>query len=305
MYYSYNIKKIKTYKTIDNTYTLSVKSDYHQFDSRGIISKNTSADIMKTVMAKTYAWIHRNNLQEDVKILITMHDELVFEVTTEKLELLVPELAKIMMLPEIINDKFHWPIPLTVDVKYGESWRVKKKFFEDFPEAKKRLNEPLIEFSFVPTPVVETKSKIIAEPAKQEPAPVINSMPDSTNQPEPIVQEKPKADSTSQEILDIDLSSIQSKVSSDSTSEPNIDVNKIANDDPVYVYTLRDTGSVTLIHLNHILDFLIRENKDSPDSYEGPKKILRVRDPQGNSLLVSEYKVPIDAFRALARLYKI
>jgi hypothetical protein len=108
--------------------------------------QGVAADIMKTIMAKLYAWIHRNNLEEDIKILITMHDELVFEITEDKLELLVPEIAKIMMLKEVIQGMLKWPIPLTVDVKYGDSWRVKKKFFDEFPQTKKRLDEPLMEF---------------------------------------------------------------------------------------------------------------------------------------------------------------
>jgi hypothetical protein len=101
------------------------------------------ADIMKTVMVRIYNWIHLNNLQDDIRILITMHDELVFEIKTEKLGLYIPKIAKIMMLSDLLQDQLKWPLPLTVDVKYGESWRVTKKFFDDFPELKKNIDDPL------------------------------------------------------------------------------------------------------------------------------------------------------------------
>jgi len=250
------------------------------------------ADLMKTAMSKTYAWIHRNNLQDDIKVLITMHDELVFEITTEKIELYVPELAKIMMLPEIINDVLHWPLPLTVDVKYGDSWRVKKKFFDDFPNARARLSEPLMEFNVAsPSPAPEAVS---VEPPVLEPVPPVAYVEEK---PQEVMPQEEKAIETTQ------VQQPEEPTLPTNTSLKILDIGKDLNENSEqFIYTIRDTGAVTLLHLNHIIEFFLKENLDK---YNGPKKIVKIKDAQGNSMLVDEYKFPVDAFRALARFFRV
>lgn len=240
------------------------------------------ADIMKTVMAKIHSWILVNNLEEDVKVLITMHDELVFEVTTEKLELLVPEITKIMMLREVINDVFKWPIPLTVDVKYGNSWRVKKKFYEDFPHTRARLSEPLMKLRDLnlKSPIIEAVMKDL--PPKEMPPAEAISLDIST---QPVVEDKNVYSNPSPEII------LENKPSAINEKE--------------FLYILRDTGDITVLHLNAIIKFILKEQEKNPDRYVSPKKILRVRDQEGSSLMVSEYLIPVDLFLGLARFFKI
>ena len=244
------------------------------------------ADIMKTVMVRLYRWVHKNNLQDDVRLLITMHDELVMEITTDKLELLVPEITKIMMVPDFIK-AFQWQIPLTVDVKYGDSWRVKKKFYTDFPHAKDRLSEPLMEFSATePVP-----SSVTPEPSTG--SVVLQNAPVEA----PVAQQGPVTAPESKQVLAPDVEFM-------SASE-DLSETKPENTGTEFIYTLRDTGSTTLFHANNVIKFCDLEMKVNPDRYSSEKKILRLKDQEGHSLLVSEFKFPIDLFLSLARFYRI
>lgn len=253
--------------------------------------QGASADIMKAVMSALYNWIHRNNFQNDIKMLITMHDELVFEITTEKLEFLVPEIAKIMMLDDVITKQLRWEIPLTVDVKYGNSWRVSNSFFNDFPAAKERLSEPLYESN-------GSRIKPIHSAPKKE---IKEQSMDSENN-EKIVKETPyvgKVEVSDEEELSSEKKFLNEKNIKNLSSTMPVEIN---NDSPELVYTIRDRRKINLMWLNTILNFMTKENKDI---YTSQKKILRLRDVEGNSLLVSEYEVPVDVFVALARYHGI
>jgi len=360
--------------------------------------QGAAADIMKTVMVRMYNWIHMNNLQDDIRILITMHDELVFEIKEDKLGFFVPKIARIMMLSDLLQDGLKWSLPLTVDVKYGDSWRMKNKFFDDFPELKKNIDDPLdfhysgqvtssrysIALGKAPdvagdavshkeetTPIEAVKPPVapVAEPAPvapTEPQPVPVASPEPVkegfvgwNMTETVVvadlatMADPKATiftsvqpdpvpvlvpvSKSAESGDIDLNDIlgsytpppatdstavpvvptpvDSPVKSDEAlplSEPVVaqEVEQNSTEDlpeineEEVVYTVRDRRKSTLRRLNEILTFLTIDEAKY-ESYKSPKKILRVKDSEGNSLRISEGKIPVDPFLTLARYFGI
>ena len=66
---------------VQDTYTLSVHSPLHRYDSETLISKNTAADIQKLAIAKTYERLHRLGYSptqsHDVQLILTIHDETV------------------------------------------------------------------------------------------------------------------------------------------------------------------------------------------------------------------------------------
>jgi len=333
------------------------------------------ADIMKTVMVRVYNWIHTNNLQDDIRVLLTMHDELVFEIKEDKLDIYVPKLTKIMGLTDLLQDSLKWPLPLTVDVKYGDSWRMKKKFYDDFPELKARINEPL-DFHYssqsttnryaialgkvsepdivgvlvtekpesraIPEPISVSEPLAIPEPTSvsepltiSEPTPVSEPVKELVVLPEPptdpiqaisvleIVQPV-TVDSTASEPLkttvvpDIDMNDILSSLTPStkldapiSSQESNpvenqsvrTEVPQINQSDEEFIYIVRDLKKTTSRRLNDILLFLVDEKRC--ECYQSPKKTLQIRDEQGHSLNVSEYKVPIDVFLALVRYFGI
>jgi hypothetical protein len=141
-YYFYYKLKSKTIEGSGPTYTIAVHSPLHRFDSVGIISKNTCADIIKTVMVRVNNWIRSNNLQDEIKILITMHDELVYEMPENRLIDFIPSINNIMCLTDVLQGSLGWPIPLTVDAEYGDTWHTTEDFFKEHPELR-TIDKPI------------------------------------------------------------------------------------------------------------------------------------------------------------------
>lgn len=79
--------------------------------------QGTAADVMKIAMIRVYKAIEKHGLFDDCKMLMTIHDELDFEITETRLNEILPILVDAMMVkvPE-------WPLPLKVDVEVGPTW---------------------------------------------------------------------------------------------------------------------------------------------------------------------------------------
>lgn len=94
--------------------------------------QGTSADIMKLSMAQLYKeFQNRGWLQSRrVLIVITIHDELVFEIREEGAGEVVRVIEEIMCDKSVAplmrkpGDKDGWLVPLKVDVEFGEDWTV-------------------------------------------------------------------------------------------------------------------------------------------------------------------------------------
>lgn len=82
--------------------------------------QGTSADMIKASMVEIDKYIKENNLQEDVRILATIHDELLFEIKKDK-ESCIKEIQKIM--ENILNTyNLKTDIPIVTNVKIGDRW---------------------------------------------------------------------------------------------------------------------------------------------------------------------------------------
>jgi hypothetical protein len=208
-------------------------------------------------------------------MLITMHDELVFEINENKLDLYIPRITKIMMLEDILQGMLKWPVPLTVEVKVGDSWRVKEKYFDTHPEAKAAINEPL-DFNYGAT--LPNRYSIALG---KETNPDLGAI---------------KADSTP---VISDSTSVNSEPIIDSTTIT--ETPKIIIENDVLIYTIKKRSRGTVRWMNDILTFFLNEK----NLYEGQRKILRVKDEDGNSLLVSEFMVPVEPFLALAKFFEL
>jgi len=77
--------------------------------------QGSSADIIKLAMLEIYNWIGANN--SDIKMLMQVHDELVFEVKQDKAD----EFAN--KIQELMTNAYALEIPLKVDVGIGDSWQ--------------------------------------------------------------------------------------------------------------------------------------------------------------------------------------
>lgn len=78
--------------------------------------QSVNADIMKIAMIRIYKYIHENNLEGDAKMIMQVHDELVFEIREHKAEELAKEFKKIMA------GVYKFDVPIVVDAKIGDNW---------------------------------------------------------------------------------------------------------------------------------------------------------------------------------------
>jgi DNA polymerase-1 len=76
--------------------------------------QGTAADIIKKAMIQLDHWIEHTDL--DIRMLMQVHDELVFEVKTEQLEQAKPEIKRLMESAMSLN------VPLIVEVGEGDNW---------------------------------------------------------------------------------------------------------------------------------------------------------------------------------------
>lgn len=85
--------------------------------------QGNSADITKLAMGLIYKECKKRGWLEKVHMLVTMHDELVFEIDKDILEEAIDIFVNIMCRnPALLRLK--WPVPLTSDVEMGHSWMV-------------------------------------------------------------------------------------------------------------------------------------------------------------------------------------
>lgn len=78
--------------------------------------QGTAADLIKIAMAKVSDFVHEKYGHDEVKLLLQVHDELLFEAKTE----LVQKLSG--GIRDIMENVYKLSVPLTVDIKYGDNW---------------------------------------------------------------------------------------------------------------------------------------------------------------------------------------
>jgi DNA polymerase-1 len=85
--------------------------------------QGTEADLIKLAMRYLYEWIQKEKLQEDVKMILQVHDEIVFEIRETRTDELVPQIIKIMESVFQESWKNITPsVPIKVDSAIGKDW---------------------------------------------------------------------------------------------------------------------------------------------------------------------------------------
>jgi DNA polymerase I-like protein with 3'-5' exonuclease and polymerase domains len=82
----------------------------------------TGSDVMKWAMGLVYRECKKRGWLEKVRMIITIHDELVYEIEDSILQEAV-EVLKDLMLKKATS-KLAWRIPLTCDIEAGDDWTV-------------------------------------------------------------------------------------------------------------------------------------------------------------------------------------
>ena len=78
--------------------------------------QGTAADLIKLSMIKIHDLIHKEKAEKNTKLLLQVHDELLFEVKDE----LIKEWAG--KIRDIMENIHKLDVPLIVDAKYGMNW---------------------------------------------------------------------------------------------------------------------------------------------------------------------------------------
>lgn len=117
------VKELRELPTEGPTYTLSVQDEGHRFEAEGVINKNTGADILKISLILLHREFHKRGWLRDgqdcVRILLTVHDEIVFEARDD----MVPEVMEVIeYYMEEYGRMVQWQVPLIVEPLLGKSW---------------------------------------------------------------------------------------------------------------------------------------------------------------------------------------
>ncbi len=78
--------------------------------------QGTAADIIKLAMIKIDEYIEKENLQDKVKMLLQIHDELLFEINNDILD------DSVKRIKEIMENAVQLKVPLVVDIKISDRW---------------------------------------------------------------------------------------------------------------------------------------------------------------------------------------
>ena len=76
--------------------------------------QGTAADIIKMAMIKLQKELDEKNL--NTKILVQVHDELVFDVPNNEVQIVIP------IIRDIMENVYKMSVPLKVDIEYGKTW---------------------------------------------------------------------------------------------------------------------------------------------------------------------------------------
>ncbi|MFQ5662137.1 MAG: DNA polymerase [Candidatus Paceibacteria bacterium] len=87
--------------------------------------QGTQSDIIKIAMSRIDEYLTKENISEDAHLLLQVHDELVYEIRSDKVEKISKEIKNIM--ERVIEPKDIYGVELKVDASAGINWGEMKK----------------------------------------------------------------------------------------------------------------------------------------------------------------------------------
>jgi DNA polymerase-1 len=82
--------------------------------------QGSQSDIIRIAMVNIYEYIKKASLENDVRTLLQVHDELIFEIKDEKLAEVVPVLLTLMTT--VLTDEQSTGVPIKAEIKHGPNW---------------------------------------------------------------------------------------------------------------------------------------------------------------------------------------
>lgn len=88
--------------------------------------QGTAADVIRVAMIAIHRFLESQKDVEDARMLLQVHDELVFEVRTECVDTLVPKLISLM--EGVLSDEESRGVPIVAEAKIGENWEEMERY---------------------------------------------------------------------------------------------------------------------------------------------------------------------------------
>ena len=82
--------------------------------------QGTQADIIKMAMKQVDNFLHEKKLKDQVKLILQIHDEVIYEVDEKIVDEVAEQIKKIM--EEVVTTEQTSGVPIVVEHKTGESW---------------------------------------------------------------------------------------------------------------------------------------------------------------------------------------
>ncbi len=82
--------------------------------------QGTQADIIKRAMVEADALIEKNGWREKVRLLLQVHDELVYEVDEKEAETIARTLRDVM--EGVVDTKLLSDVPIVAEIALGPNW---------------------------------------------------------------------------------------------------------------------------------------------------------------------------------------
>jgi hypothetical protein len=136
--------------------------------------QGTSADITKLAMSLIYKEVKKRGWFDKLKMILTVHDEIVFEIHEDIIGEAIPTLTQIMARNKGIANQ-GWEVPLLVDVEIGKSWGVPydlkdlKRGYKEKLEPDGVDEEGKKKYKEVHVPVPESLGRIFKTAESEEP----------------------------------------------------------------------------------------------------------------------------------------
>lgn len=82
--------------------------------------QGTEGDIVKIAMKNVHEYLQKEKLLDEVRLILQVHDELVFEIKDTEIRKVVPKIRKIM--EEVFEGKDTQGVPVITEVEVGQNW---------------------------------------------------------------------------------------------------------------------------------------------------------------------------------------
>lgn len=87
--------------------------------------QGTEADIVKIAIKRIDDYLKEENLLDEAKLILQVHDEIVYEVREDLVEQLAPKLKEIM--ESVMDSKETHGVPIVAEASYGKDWNNLKR----------------------------------------------------------------------------------------------------------------------------------------------------------------------------------